>query len=165
MYKKGELVVYGMGGVHIVDDITTMENTINGEDRLYYVLKSKMKNGGVSYVPVESQVYLRPVMSKTDAEELIKKIPQIPTREFENMPVRDAARVYRDALNTHNNETIIGLIKHITETSHKKREQNKKLSSVEERYLNLSKKILESELKEALCMDQQELENYILKHI
>lgn len=165
MYKKGELVVYGNNGVCVIEDITTMENSISGTDTLYYVLRSKIATGGVAYVPVEGKVFLRPVMSKSDAEALVKKIPEISTRGFTNTSVRDAARVYRDALNTHNTETVVGLIKHITATEEKKREQNKKLSSTEERYLTVAKKVLESELVEALGMGEEELKKYILKHI
>ena len=166
MYKKGELVVYGNNGVCVVEDITTVENLLSGsEGALYYVLRSKISNGSVSYVPVDSNVFLRPVMTKAQAEAIIEKIPDIDTKCFQNITPRDAMRVYRDAINTHNTETLISLIKHIMETEEKKRSQNKKLSSTEERYLSISKKILESELTEALSMTEEELKNYILKRI
>ena len=165
MYKKGELVIYGSSGVCIVEDITTMENAITKTSALYYVLRSKITTGGVAYVPVEGNVFMRPIISKSQAEGIVKKIPQISTDEFENISVRDAMRVYRDAINTHDIETAIGLIKHILKIEAKKKAQNKKLSSTEERYLTLAKKIVESELAESLCMTSEQLKTYVLQYV
>lgn len=162
MFQCGDLIVYGNNGVCKVTEISPLESS--SDDRLYYVLKNLLSNG-VAYVPVDSKVYMRAVMSKADAEKLIKQIPKINTDEFKNITIRDAQRVYRETLQTYNSERVIALIKHIVESGEQKRSMGKKLTSTEERFLEQAKRIVESELSVALNMDISEVSQYILQSI
>lgn len=163
MFNCGDLIVYGNNGVCIVEQITTLDGSPDKE-RLYYVLKNRSSNG-VAYVPVDGNVHLRPVMSEAEALQLIDKIPSIETVQFENIPTRQAQKVYRDALLSYDSEVALGVIKHIRATGEKKRNQGKKLSSTEERYLEQAMRIIDSELTAALNKSVQELHEYIEKRI
>lgn len=151
MFTKGSLIIYGNNGVCTVDDITTLRDT--GE-RLYYVLK--LGNGGVAYVPVDSPVYMRRIMTPEKAYELLDKIPLIDTEKFRNISIREAQKAYHDAFNSHSTEQLIALIKHIFAVSIRKRSANKKLSTTEERYFEQSLKIVESELRVAIGITEDE---------
>lgn len=162
MFQCGDLIVYGNNGVC---EVTAVAPLANGtDDRLYYALKNKLSNG-VAYVPVDSSVYMRPVMSKADAKKLIKEIPNIKTNAFANVGIRDAGRVYREVLQSYDSFKVIGLIKHIIENGEIKRKLGKKLTSTEERFLEQARRIVESELAVALQIDIDEVEEVILKSI
>ena len=60
MFKCGDLIVYGNNGVCEVTAVAPLASST--DNRLYYALKNKISNG-VAYVPVDSGVYMRPVMS------------------------------------------------------------------------------------------------------
>ncbi len=162
MFQCGDLIVYGNNGVCEVTAVAPLEMAT--DDRLYYVLKNRLSNG-VAYVPVDSKVYMRAVMSEAEAKKLIREIPKINTDEFKNITVRDAQRVYRETLQTYDSQKVIALIKHIVESGEQKRSVGKKLTSTEERFLEQAKRIIESELSVALNMDIGEVAQYILQSI
>lgn len=162
MFNCGDLIVYGNNGVCRVEEITEMSLT-GGEEQLYYVLKSKT-GGGTAYVPVNSPVYMRPVMSQQEAEELVRQIPFVKTDCFEVSNARDMQKLYRETIQSHDCVQIISLIKHIRRTEKKKQEMKKKLSSTEERFLEQAMKIINSELSVALNLEPQKLPEYIAAH-
>lgn len=162
MFKCGDLIVYGNNGVCEVTAIAPLASST--DNRLYYALKNKISNG-VAYVPVDSGVYMRPVMSKEEANNLIKEIPNIKTNAFSNVGIRDAGRVYREALQSYDSMQVISLIKHIVENGEIKRKLGKKLTSTEERFLEQARRIIESELAVALNIEIEEVEKVILKSI
>lgn len=160
MFHCGDLIVYGNNGVCEVTDIAPLENST--DNRIYYILKNRLSNG-VAYVPVDSPVYMRAVMSKDEVQNIISAIPTLKTDEFENINVRDASRVYRETLQTYDTLKIVALIKHIIASCEKKREQGKKITTTEERFLDQAKKVIESEFSVALNIEIDEVSNYILK--
>ena len=77
MYQKGEYVIYGNNGICKVEEIgipmgTPMEN--NGKE--YYTLSPVFGTGNI-YVPLDTKVFMRPILTKEQAEALIGQIPQI----------------------------------------------------------------------------------------
>ena len=162
MFQCGDLIVYGNNGVCEVTAVAPLESST--DNRLYYALKNRLSNG-VAYVPVDSGVYMRAVMSEAEAKNLIKQIPKISTDAFKNVTVRDAQRVYRETLQTYDSQKVLALIKHIVTSGEQKRSVGKKLTSTEERFLEQAKRIIESELSVALNMEIGEVSNYILQSI
>lgn len=163
LFTKGEYVVYGNNGVCIVEEIKTMPDAF-GTERVYYVLKNQ-KSNGVAYVPVDSKVYLGKVMSKSDAELLISRIPQISTDMFKGANSRENQRIFREVLATHDSEKIIALIKYIKSCIVKKSAANKKISSTEERFLQQAMNIISGEFSIALGIDINEVTDYIESRI
>lgn len=164
MFKCGELIVYGNNGVCRIEEITTLNSDTADKGRLYYVLKNLTSNG-IAYIPVDSNVYMRPVMSRIEADRLIDKIPLIDTSCFDKVSPRELQKVYRDVLLSHNSELTVSLIKHILRTERLKQIQKKKLSATEERYLEQAIKIIGSEFATALNIDFSEVKQYILNRI
>ncbi len=162
MFQCGDLIVYGNNGVCEVTSVAPLADSTDG--RIYYALRNMVSNG-VAYVPVDSGVFMRPVMSKTEAKNLIKEIPNIKTNEFSNVGIRDAARIYRETLQSYDSLKVISLIKHIVENGEIKRRLGKKLTSTEERFLEQARRIIETEIAVALNINVEEAAEVILKSI
>lgn len=74
MYKIGQSIIYGNVGVCCVRDIAAGQE-IGLEAGQYYVLEARYGNGTI-YTPVDTtRVFMRPVISKTEADVLIDQIP------------------------------------------------------------------------------------------
>ncbi len=160
MFNCGDLIVYGNNGVCRVEKITTLDSDTAHKDKLYYVLKN-LSSQGMAYVPVDSAVFMRSVMSRDEALALIDKIPTTDTAMFDNIPQRELQKAYREALQSHSQEAVISLIKHIRLTASRKQLLKKKLSATEERFLEQALKVMGSEFSVALGVDLAEVEEYI----
>ena len=90
MYEVGQLVQYGSTGVCRITEIKTQAFPDAGE-RLYYVLQPLYKSCVIS-IPVESdKVFLRPIISREEAEELIGLIPTLECPVVSGRPGRELA--------------------------------------------------------------------------
>ena len=82
LYSVGELIFYGRTGVCEVKEITTLKSMGETEGRLYYILEPLYKECKIS-IPVDNdKIYMRPVISRKHAEELIDRIPHINTSAY-----------------------------------------------------------------------------------
>ena len=74
MYRKDELIVYGNTGVCRISDICTLKDDANG--RLYYKLTPIFEKCDIT-IPINTKVFIRPVISKEEALDLISKLPHL----------------------------------------------------------------------------------------
>ena len=81
MYSVGEKIVYGENGVCTVIKIAPLEISGASKDKLYYYL-APLIGTGVYYSPVDSGAFMRPVISREEAEALIDAIPTLFIRSF-----------------------------------------------------------------------------------
>ena len=78
MYEVGDLIVYGRTGICEVTEITTLKMDGVPKDKLYYILRPVREKHGKVFTPVDNEkIVMRKVISKEEAEELIREIPQI----------------------------------------------------------------------------------------
>ena len=101
MYQVGDLVMYGNTGVCRVEDIGHPQG-ISEKEQLYYTL-APVYDKEVIYTPVDTKAFMRPVMSRADAERFIDRIPEIPEELNGNRDIRMQSEKYRACLNTHEN--------------------------------------------------------------
>jgi CarD family transcriptional regulator len=73
MYQPGELIVYGGEGVCRVEAIGPLKLSGMKSDKLYYTLQPLYRSGTV-FAPVEGKVFMRPVINRKQAEELVRSI-------------------------------------------------------------------------------------------
>lgn len=73
----------------------------------------------VFYIPVDTEVFMRPVLTKAQANELIDKIPNIKEQVYEAKDQKNLADCYRASLRAHECEELVGMIKAIYQ-KHKK---------------------------------------------
>lgn len=74
MYQVCELIVYGGTGVCRVEAVATPQQRGPEAGRQYYLLKPLYQDGTIR-IPVDSKVFMRPVISRQEAEALIDAIP------------------------------------------------------------------------------------------
>lgn len=82
MFAKGTKIMYGNTGVCEVMDYATPDLPGMPRGTKYYVLRPLFQSGTI-YCPVEQpKVFMRPVMSPEEAEELVALIPTISVEPF-----------------------------------------------------------------------------------
>ena len=99
MYQAGEFIVYGTNSVCRVESIGKPPFETE-EDKLYYTLVPVTGTETI-YIPTDSPVFTRPVISREKAEELINSIPDIEEDHFVCHSVRMANEHYQAALQSH----------------------------------------------------------------
>lgn len=158
MFNKGELVVYGQTGVCTVEDICEKE-LIKNQKRLYYVLKPINQENNIIYAPADSdKVFMRSVITRAEAEELISEIPEI----SENSDLFDDSKEeYRNYLSSHRCIDLVKLTSQIYRKKKSAQENRKKLGFVDEKYMRLAENLLFGELACALEIPVENVKDYI----
>lgn len=159
MFKKGEYVVCGNKGVCLVEDITTLN--ISGVDkaREYYILKPLYMSGSTVYVPVDAAESVRKILSKDEAEALIREIPSIPMITGVNDKLLE--QEYRGCMKSNNCQEWVKIIKTVYLRKQKRMEAGRKVTAVDAKYFRLAGDSLYGELAVALDIPKEEVESYI----
>ena len=64
MFQKGDYIIYGNTGVCQVKDICIPDGiSSDSNDKLYYRL-APVYGSGTIYIPVDTSIYMRPVLSR-----------------------------------------------------------------------------------------------------
>ena len=161
MFEIGEKVVYGNTGVCILKDIIQKE-IIKNKKQNYYVLKPLYQQNNTIYAPVDSdKIFIRKVISKSEAEELIEKIPQI----TEDIIIDNDPDIYRKAFSSHDCKELIVITAIIYQKKRMAMSLKKKLGYGDEKNMRLAENLLFGELACALDIDTQEVPAYIKSKI
>lgn len=160
MFEVGEYIVYGCKGVCLIEEITHIDIPGSDRDRLYYVLAPYGDGKGKIYAPTDNEkVTMRKVITKSEAEQLIKEMPSI-----EELWVTDEKKrelKYKEALKTCDYRAWISIIKTLYCRKQQRISQGKKITSLDERYLKAAENELYSELSLTLGIPKNEMERYI----
>lgn len=162
MFKIGERVVYGQGGVYEIVDVR--DEAVLGAVCRYYVLKAwGDKTEALVFVPVDNEALtssMRYLMSKSDAERFIGRIGEIAPAEW-NADNRRRAENLRRAIQDGNHDEIISIIKSIWLKSLDREREGKRGYQTDETMLKKAEHILYTELALALGIDEGEVVEYI----
>lgn len=160
MFEIGEYVVYGSQGVCQIADITRPDIAgIDGE-RLYYVLTPIGDANGRIYAPTENQkTVMRRVISKEEAEELIRELPAIKLLFVPNEKQREI--VYKEALRACDYHAWVSIAKTLYVRKKERTAQGRKSTALDEKYMRAVEHELYSELSLALGIPQEQMEQYI----
>lgn len=160
MFKVDDYIVYGGNGVCKVLSIGVP--TINGANnkREYYRLQPIYENNSIIYIPVDNdKVVMRNLMSKEEANALIKSIPSIELLHFDNEKMPQEK--YKEVLFTYNSKDLIKVIK----TSYLRKEKNlaegKKNISTDDKYLKMAEEYLYGELAISLDIPKEQVRDFI----
>ncbi len=158
MFSVGDLVVYGKTGVCRVEGQCEKE-LLKNQKRMYYVLKPANSDNSVIYAPTDSdKVFIRPIISKSEAEELILKIPQISEENGKRILTKEE---YEEKIKTHRCEDLVGLTNNLYNKKKSALENRKKPGFVDEKYMALAEKLLFGELAAALEIPIEDVKKYI----
>jgi len=162
MYKEGEYIVYGLNGVCRVESITTLDMKDVPKDVEYYSL-IPLGQGGKIYVRVDSsQDKMRPVISRYEAELLIKQIDEIEAIKITNE--KTVEELYKRSMRSYDCTEWVRLIKCIYKRKLKRTESGKKVTAADEKYMRLAEEALYSELAIALGVEKDKVLEIILSN-
>lgn len=160
MFNVGEKIIYGENGVCTVDKIAPLNMSGAPKEKLYYYL-TPMIGSGTYFAPVDTMAFMRPVMSREEAEALVDSIPGIPPAICTDSRFNHVDAFYRDLFKLHTNEALVSVIKGLR----CRMAERKTRSSRAEATMKRAKDILHGELSVALEIDFGEVEQYIEERI
>lgn len=165
MFEIGELIHYGGTGVCEVKELRSRTIPGTQEDAMYYVLQPLYQSCTIS-APVDSKkVFMRPIISREEAEELIDKIPSISAEAYHNRVLRQLAEHYEETINRHDCESLVKLTMSIYAKKKLVEEQKRKFGAVDERFMRRAEELLFGELGAALGIEKDEVSAYISKRV
>lgn len=161
MFKIGDLIVYGQTNVCKVKDITKLEVPYMNQKKLYYVL-NPLYQESVIYTPVDNEkVFMRPVISKEQAEEAIAMIPNIKAEPYYNKSTRELSEHYNKIIQTLDCVKLLKLTMSIYAKKQELEKENKKPGIIDKRFMEQAEDLLFGELAVALELPKDEVPNYI----
>ena len=126
------------------------------KDRLYYSLRPLI-GSGTYFAPVDTGVYMRPVMSREEAEALIDAIPGIEPALCNDNRFNHVDAFYKELFRQHSCEVLVAIVKGL----HSRMSARKTKSSRAEATMKRARDMLHGELAVALDLDVQDVESYI----
>lgn len=162
MYNVGDFVVYGAEGVCKIENIGFPDIPYLEQDCYYYTLSPVFRDG-VTYIPMNTKVFMRPVISYDEVQSLIREFPDIDASICEERNAHALADSYKTILETHDCKSLLKLLKgsYIKRDNIKKR--GKKIGQVEERYIRYAEDALYGEFAVVLNIPKDEVEGYLYK--
>lgn len=163
MFSAGDLVVYGGEGVCRVEAIGTSNIRVADKEKMYYYLAPLYRTGQVM-TPVDTQVLMRPVLSREEAEQLLALLPELPPQGPEENGMRNAKEHFHAVVSSYDCPSMAALIKYVSHRRSWALRHGKKASQMEERYLKRALEQLYGELAVSLSMERDAVEAYIQKN-
>ena len=157
MYPIGALVVYGRNGVCRVRDVGELATGERG--RLYYTLEPLFAKETI-YLPVDTKGPLRAVLTREEAEKLIRGIPEIQAETVNISSLPALSRYYQQAGRTSDCGELVRFIKTLR-ARRSRRSGASRPGNLEERYLHQAEEQLEGELSVALGIPREQVGGYI----
>lgn len=162
MYRVGEMIIYGGEGVCRVEAVGKLNMSGISREKDYYTLAPLYRDGKI-YAPVDTKVFMRPVISREDAQRLIRSIPDIQAPPCHERNLRLINEHYQTLLRSHQCEDMVQLIKATYERSQTRQSHGSKPGQVDERYQKRAEDLLYGELAVALDMPRDQVSGYIAR--
>ncbi len=151
-YGKGDIVIYGSSGVYRVDEIGPIYH-IRGcnPNEEYYKLSSVHRQETI-YIPVNTHVFMRPIMARQEAEALLDRLRYIHGDSFTGRDPKMLREHYQSMLATHNCETLVRLIQTVNDKSKCAAKAGKQIGKTDQEYRKKAETLLCEELAVALAL-------------
>lgn len=156
MYAVGDKIIYGSSGVCVVEELCTPNFSREERGKKYYKLRP-VYGSEIIYAPVDTRAFMRPVMTRAEADALIARIPEIEEYTIKSRSMTALRQEYEECFRDHDCESYIRLAKAINT----KGVQNKKLGQTDQRYMKRAEDTLCNELAVALELKPNEVAAYL----
>jgi len=164
MYKINDLIIYGKAGVCKITDISSPKDSSFDRSQLYYVLQPLYQDC-VIYTPVNTNVFMRSIISAEEADRLIDMIPTLQAEAYYNDRIQGLAQHYEAVINAHNCADLIELVMSIYAKKQIFEQQRRKLGQIDEKFMKRAEALLFGELAMALGMPIDEVQKYIAARV
>ena len=159
MYKANDYLVYKKDVCKVRE---VKKNKINGND--YYILIPIDDDSLIIDVPTDNRMgFIRDIISKEEAEKLIKRIPEI--EPLKNIDDKNIEKTYKDLIYNGNLEDLIKIIKTSYLRNEDRANSKKKLSDKDTKFFEQAERYLYNELSISLGMTFDETKEYIIKKV
>ena len=160
MFSVGDKIVYGENGVCTVAKVAPLDHAGTSPGKLFYHLEPLI-GSGTYYTPVDSGAFMRPVISREEAEALIDAMPSIEPAVCRDNRFNHVDAFYKELFRQHSCEALVAIVKGLRERMNEKKTKSSRAESTMRR----ARDMLHGELSIALDMDISEVEPYILERI
>lgn len=160
MYQIGDLIVYGGTGVCRVEAVDTPKPRPGEAARQYYLLKPLYQDGTIR-IPVDTKVFMRPVISREEAEKLIDAIPGMSAEVHHDRNFTQLAAHYQEALGSHSCSDLIELVMSIYAKKQYVESRKRKFGQVDARFMKRAENLLYGEFSVALGIPFDDVQGYI----
>ena len=159
MFKVDDLIMYGGTGVCKVEAISSMD--FGPKDKLYYVLQPLYQSGTI-YAPTDNdKVYMRPVISPEEANELIDQMPYVHSEIYKSSSIQQLSKHYQSVIDSHDNVELIRLTKSIHKKKEDAQKQNRHLGQIDKKFMKRAENLLFGEIAAALQIPIEQVAGYI----
>ncbi len=159
MLSRGDAVVYKCKGLYKVEDIGTLDFSFVDNSKQYYTLQSVEDAGDKAYVPAEDETNIRRPVSRDEALELIRRMPDIEVLQVRNEKFRE--QEYKDCISDYCLENWVKVLK----TTYKRTKTRGSITSLDRKYQMLLEHALYSEFSFALGIPAGEMQKFIAEHV
>ncbi|MDR1915228.1 MAG: hypothetical protein LBQ58_01470 [Synergistaceae bacterium] len=166
MYQVGDLIIYGGSNcVCRVTNITKLDFPDIDRERLYYVLKP-LHQDCVIYNPVDNtNILMRPVITRNDALALIDTIPDINTGTYCDNEFKQIMEHCESIIKTRDCAKLIELTMSLYSKKHFLLDHNRRFGTMEDAFMKRAEDILFSEFSVALDIPKEQVQSYIAARI
>ena len=161
MYQKGDLIVYGSSGVCRVEDIGALKGAGGVRAKRAYYTLSPVFGSGVIYIPADTGIFMRPVLTKEQVDELIDRIPALEEKECDLSNLRQLTEHYHAAFESHQCEDLLRLIKALYQRGQNTLKQGRRIGLTEMKYRKHAEELVHGEFAVALGIPYEEVPEYI----
>jgi len=165
MFKVGDMILYGSTGVCRVTDITTRDFSGADADQLFYILIPLYQNGIISTPVNNTKIFMRPIISKDEAERLIDMIPTIRAEAYHSQILQELTEHYEKLLKTYDCTELVELTMSIYAKKQYVEQQKRKFGAVDERFMKQAEELLFGEFAAALDIPRESVPDYIAGRI
>ncbi len=157
MYKENDYLVYRK-------DVCQVKEVKKKFDKDYYVLIPVNDKSLVIEIPVDNKMgFIRDVMSREEAENLIQKIPEI--EPLKNIDDKYIEKTYKELLYNGTIEDLIKIIKTSYIRNDTRTKNNKRISDKDKIFFAKAEDYLYTELSVSLNMSFEETKKYIIRKV
>lgn len=160
MYQIGDRIIYGSNGVCVIDEIKMIEVPHTAEEKAYYIIKPVYQECKIS-VPVDTKMFMRPIITGDEARSLIDGIPHVDAKPYYNNALRQLQEYYEQKLSSHSCADLIELTISLHQKKKEVLSQKRKFGAIDERYMKRAEDLLFGELSVALEIPKSEVRAYI----
>ena len=159
MLSRGDAVVYKCRGLYKVEDIGTLDFSFVDNSKQYYTLQSVEDAGDKAYVPADDETNIRRPVSRDEALDLIRRMPQIEVLQVKNEKFRE--QEYKECISDFCPENWVKVLK----TTYKRTKSRGSVTSLDRKYQMLLEHALYSEFAFALGIPASEMQSFIARHV
>lgn len=161
MFSIGEKIMYGGTGVCVVEDITDIKPSRLEPSRAYYILRPLYQSGTIQTPVDNDKVPIRPVMTRSEAEELVDDIPGITASICYERNLSALRNHYQQQLSSFDCRDLIRMTKSIYAKKKDAERRQKKIGVTDEKFLRRAEDLLFGELAVALDISRDSVMDYI----